>query len=849
MKSEQINSYTEIKQKTDRDVRQLGILVSESYETESTDQQTVINLNMSVDINNKKQVWVFIDGQKLVEGATGNYTFTNIVSNVSAQITLNAPLIAGLPIQVYKLGAYQETFPNPSSVTATLLNDVAQPQKMALDGFSSFVKKTFITAPNTTIVNRAQVEAASLKAIAGVERIPFRGITLIRTEFGSAGEPVWELESKDSRVRFVGAGWISSSTTHGNYQTTTSQVDYVELVFYGTGLNLLMGPVASSADFRATIDGGAEGANFIPTTLSSVLNSRNYAQNTIIPVVSNLSLGFHTVKVRAGGANMNLNLHGFEIHNQRTDLAVLAGTAYGGMKQETLGVLSTSAFNTGVVGTRGARVIKYLKDGVISQVVTNVNGASAFTTSADHTNEEITKKINFREFGAGRSDDFSTLSTSSRTSAFTLDDGSTSLMGTAVAIQATVIDKIYNTANGAAITLTFIGTGIDIIRIDTQTGASADTFSYSIDGTIVGTVSGSGTQLQRLEKIASGLPYGTHTFKMTRTSAPTTWDLGITDFIIYQPKKPSIPSGAIEVTDYNVMADYVATASGANGAIGTGVLRKNALREIMASGTWSAPAMDPTNFECGFNHNMTGVGSYMEYSFYGTGVIFTGSYATTQVQNALITIDGASNLSAFSTSIVQGGSGAVFTASTGAISGTVSGNNIMRIQINGLSLGLHKIRVTQNTASGQLYVNGFDVITPIHINSSSFKIGNLSLRDSRAFSPIIDKPNQVDLSKAKAWITFDGINNKILNSFNVSSVLRLSTGLYNYYLDKPFKDVNYTIVTSGNTSEAYVQDSSLIGGKGKNNIQILYRNSSNVPADILNATVLFFGELEDEGEI
>ena len=153
MKSENLNQYLEVKQKTDRDIRQLGVLVSESYEAESTDQQTIINLNMSVDINNKKQVWVFIDGQKLIDG--GNYNFTNIVSSVSSQITLTAPIIAGLAIQVYKLGAYQESFPNPSSVTATLLNDVAQPNKMALAAFQSFVAKTFITAPNTTIINRA----------------------------------------------------------------------------------------------------------------------------------------------------------------------------------------------------------------------------------------------------------------------------------------------------------------------------------------------------------------------------------------------------------------------------------------------------------------------------------------------------------------------------------------------------------------------------------------------------------------------------------------------------------------------------------------------------------------------
>lgn len=297
MKSEQINSYTEIKQKTDRDVRQLGVLVSESYEADSTDQQLVINLNFSVDLSNKKQIWLFIDGQKLVEGSTSNYTFTNVVSNVSAQITLNAPLIAGLPIQAYKLGAYQESFPNPSSVTATLLNDVAQPHKMALDAFQPFVYETSSAPTVTSIINRAPVKNGNLKAIAGVERIMCRSIVQSRTEFGSNGEPVFELDSKESRIRFVGSAWISSNDVNGSKIYSNVIGDSVEVVFYGTGLNMLSF-FAASTDVRATIDAGSEGTNLWATTTSTILNGRNYSQNTVLPVAAGLTLGWHTIKIR-----------------------------------------------------------------------------------------------------------------------------------------------------------------------------------------------------------------------------------------------------------------------------------------------------------------------------------------------------------------------------------------------------------------------------------------------------------------------------------------------------------------------------------------------------------------------
>jgi hypothetical protein len=838
MKSEQINSYTEIKQRTDRDVRQVGVLASDRYETESTASQTVINLPFTVSqtVEAKRAFQLFVDGTLLREGATNDFQFTNILSTVSSQVTLNIPIVASLNIIALKLGGYVDSFPNPSSVTATLLNDVAQPHKMALDAFQPFVKKTFVNAPSTTILNRAQVEAGSLKAIMGVERVPFRSIALSRTEFGSAGEPVFELDNKDSRIRFVGSP-TQLADTNGTRIRLANTNDTVEISFYGTGLNLLSLNFGASLDFRITVDNNPEGSNIVTATQSSILSGRNYNPNQLTTLVSGLTAGQHTVKLRMATSANQLDISGIEILNQRTDLAVLAGTAYSGMKQEVLPALSTAAFNAGVVGTRGARVVKYLKDGVISQAVQEVNAASAFLTSADHTNEEIVRKINFREFGANRADDFS-LGTTTIARGFTLDDGTTTLTGASVGVQTTVVEKIFSSTNGSSITLTFVGTGIDFIRFDTANAASADTFSYSIDGVVVGTISGTGLAQARTEKVASGLPYGTHTFKMSRTSAAALWDVGIVDFIIYQPKKPVLPVGAIEVADYNVIANYVATASGANGAVGTGILRKNALREITPSGAWSAPAIDPVNFECGFNHNMTGIGSYIEYSFYGTGVIFTGSYATTQVQNALIIIDGASNLSAFSTSIVQGGSGAVFTASTGAISGTVSGNNIMRIQINGLSLGLHKIRVTQNTASGQLYVNGFDVITPIHINTN-MKVGSLSLRDTRAFSPIVDKPELIDLSKAKAWVVFDQTNAKILSSFNISQCLQVGTGNTYIYFAKPFKSNSYAAVNSGTTAQVAEV------AKFSNYYFTSLTNSAGTNTNGI-VTTYFFGELERE---
>lgn len=122
-KVEQLNPYLSTKQSTNRDVRQQGVLVSAKYSADSTAGQTVININtftVTQTTEQKRAFTLFIDGTLLSEGATADYTFTSVANGLSSQITLNAPLIAGLDIQAFKIGAYQENFPNASSVTANL---------------------------------------------------------------------------------------------------------------------------------------------------------------------------------------------------------------------------------------------------------------------------------------------------------------------------------------------------------------------------------------------------------------------------------------------------------------------------------------------------------------------------------------------------------------------------------------------------------------------------------------------------------------------------------------------------------------------------------------------------------
>lgn len=809
---EQGNPFLELKQRTNRDVRQLGPIVGQTYgPVESTAAQSVINLSFAVEQTDtaKKQVHLYVDGKLLAEGAGNDYTYIGAVNGQSSQIQLAAPLAAGLNIFAERVGVSIQNFPSPATVQATLNNDVAQPNLMAQAGFQNFIEPKYTDAPFTQIQNRAQVLdlTNSLGAIAGVERIHTKGINLLSNEFGPNGERAYEIDTKDNRIRFIG-NWFQGSDAAGTrILSALNTTDFLEITFYGTGLNILLILNSGTHNFVASVDGGAEGGNLATASYSGILVSRNYSANTILNVTSGLSLGLHTVKIRNNTVSKDINLFGFEILNERTDLAVLLGTAYAGTKREILAAQSDSAFNAGISGIRGARVIKYIKDGVISQTVQEVNPAAAYLASADHANEEIVRRINFREFGANRADDFSTLTTTQSNRAFTLDDGATTLIGggpTGVSVDSATGFIGFRTEGGAGgfWTLTFTGTGLDVFTYVNGGGTLANT-TLVVDGVSQGSITNTWSSGEyKLLKLCSGLPYGTHTIKWSTNGAPAV-SVGFLDFIIHQPKKPAIPANAIEVADYNVTANYVQSSSGAIGFSGTGVVRKNPTRELTYVGSWTAiSGVDPISFESAFNVATTTIGAYVEYIFWGTGIVFNG-LAQVALSNATFSIDGSSDLSSFTTSLVQTSTGNTFNPATGVFTGTPVAQNKFRVSISGLPLGKHVLRVTNNTAATALYSDGLDIITPIHINKSSLKVGNLSLSRNENYQPVkTETVPGLDLSRAKAWVVYDQVNSKILSSYNISAVLSLATGQSRVFFEKPFKNdyvVAASVLSSPNT--------------------------------------------------
>lgn len=647
-----------------------------------------------------------------------------------------------------------------STVVAGLSSANSNPnsQNLVLAPVASQVNLAYIAAPSTTVVNRGTMVDLSkdLMPRMGIERFQTQQIMEVFGEIGPSGETIFKpVNDKFDQVRFGGA-WTNQNNSTGQRADSGSATDFVEISFYGTGLNLLDAnwTGGSYTDHTTLVDGVA-GSNISNSfTGSSILNGRNYSPNRTRGVVAGLSLGLHTVKITAGATG--LSFLGFEVLNESSNIKTSAGTALINGVKRTLAALDSAAYNSGftntygTAGSRGGRVVQYMRaDGTIGKDIQYVNTASATIASASHANEELIRTYSPREFGAARADDFSTNTANGSARAFTLDDGVTSLTANITQLGFSIGGSLDTLRLGGVTnvaTFTFVGTGLDL---DVDLDGGSDTSSVSIDGasTVNFTYTGKGTQ-----KIVSGLPYGTHTAKFTYVSGGG--NLAILKFLVYGPKKPAIPAGALELADYSIMATYVAASLTGSGVAGvtqksTGILSKAATREVVYAGTWTT-GLDVINSSNGWLASSSTASSYIEYTFFGTGAELKTTLQSGQAIGWTVTIDGvAVNTAGGTATLIPGSITGLSISAAGVLSGTAGGSNYNGaiVAVTGLALGKHTIRVTYN--SGMiLYVEGFEVITPIHVHKNSgpyvlqntLSVGSHGIADKRYLGSQIAVP-------------------------------------------------------------------------------------------------------------
>lgn len=708
-----------------------------------------------------------------------------------------------------------------------------------------FLKPKLVAAPFTTIQNRALVQddSQSLKVSLGVERIRFLGLSRMTSERGPSSEPVWAPDSLDSRVRFVGV-WIVNATANGTRLTAANNTtDYLEVTFWGTGLNLVNRLGGGGYDIRATVDGGSESANLTASTYSSLLNNREYPTNQILNIASNLSLGLHTVKIRQA-AGLSLDVYGIEILNEVSSLQVGAGEHFlSGLKvsfptAQTLAY--NSGFESGVLGSKGGRVLLTLDPQKnLKKYLTPTDATQLNLGSASHSNEEVLRRIFWREFGAKRGDDLSDLTGSGAvTRTFTMNDGTTqALVNANITVQTDTngVETLAMNNVVGFISIGFVGTGLDLDLWGWTTSNYSD---IEVDGVSIGASPSLPSNVSRIEKIVSGLPYGYHVVRLKAdavTNAP-----GIRNFILYGPKKPSVPSDEVVLADYNIVANFVANSTAGMDRISTGVIRKLVSREVSYVGAgWNAP-LDLTSLT-GFRFQSGATpGEYVEYVFFGTGFDFRfNGVNTNNSENVTVSVDGSTNLSGFTTSVY--GAGVSFTAATGLLDMGTTAGSTNGLVVSGLSLDFHKVRLTNNSATRFLRVDSFDVITPIHINNIG--VGSLALNSKRKDRPSTLSQEETDLSKAKALLVYDTSAELVRRSYNVAMVRKIGTGVIQIYFKKPFKDNHYVVVTQSAAGESRAD------GPGVNrypsSCRVVSANSAGTSTDA-TLNIAIFGELEDD---
>lgn len=715
------------------------------YTATATTGQTLVTCDFSwpYNLNAGKAIGgvkVFVQGFLWKRGV--EYTEVNLGTTNTNQILVADGFVGGEDIVI--LPAYQAI--DQTAGASTLANQsLASLQSMMAAGSQGFVDQStdMIAVPNTAIVGRAKIPnlANDLRASLGIERIAVQSIMQLQNEFGPNGEPVYAVLNDDrGLIRFVG-GWGQYNDAYGA-RVYAGTAGYIEVVFYGTGLNILSAANTGVDAVLVSYDGGSEtSVNLNLANQSSILAARGYAQNCVVPVITALPLGVHTVKLR-WAAVAGTSYQGFEILNANASglININPGVGYINGQKYVNSAADSIDYRTGVTGARGGRVVRYLNsDGSVGQAFTAVNAAQANLTSADHTNEEVARAYHWREFGAGRADDFSLLPiTGVSNAAFTLDDGTTTLVGSQVASDqmSGKPEGLRVNALGSFITFTFVGTGLDLLMFDNGTGGN-DTYTYSIDGaTPSAWPYTSGSTTLRTQKIVSGLPYGTHTFKLTRGAAAT-WVPEVCKFIVYGPKKPTIPATALELCDYNVMAALVGNSTAGIETISQGVLRKEiSQREaVYVGGGWALPIIYPATAVGGWQAYTGTVGQYVEYTFFGTG--FEKRCYSTPGATFTVQVDGA-----FPAAVTYYGGYNSYTPATGALTANV-GTVASGFRVVGLSLGVHKVKVT--LASGTyLYTEAMDIITPIHSTKSNLyadlqntlPVGSCSLMDSRKTSMV-----------------------------------------------------------------------------------------------------------------
>lgn len=579
----------------------------------------------------------------------------------------------------------------------------------------------------------------------GIERLGFNQKTEVTGETSlTTGRKVYSLREGDDRLRAYGEtgsgmdfyGGLRNNDSGTNYLGVAGGGD-IEIVFYGTGLNYLNTYQDSNErGFDAYLDGVFLATTSIDVDLNTdnVLVNRKYSQNQVYPVVSGLTLGIHTVTIKS---THDMFVAGFEILNEATTVAIPAGSIVDNGKiyttTATTDDLTTFAaeYQDGAASgssTKGGHVVRYFDtDGTIKKDINYADSTQLNLGAASHANEEVVKTIWWREFGVGRSDDFTTLNAGGSNTAFTMDDGTTTLVSD-TGVRPSGVGGLEHTGPSHSI-ITFVGTGLDI---DQDIIGSVPTIGIYVDGVSIGALAATSTR-QRL-KLVSGLPFGTHTVKIDVTSVSSNWD--IYNYYVYAPKKPTLTAGQVEIDSTYKMADFSANATAGILFLSEGTIWKSGTREAIYDGGFSGVNIQPARTG-GFEITSATASASIRRSFFGTGFVYRSASNAGNTLTVELDDDGSGfqnlNSTNFPTATTSSYGGLSFSLATQKITQSVltEGSGVI---VNDLPLGMYTVKITNDGAVHNRFA-GFAIITPTYsyknnlLNLSDAVVGSNSLKN------------------------------------------------------------------------------------------------------------------------
>lgn len=136
--------------------------------------------------------------------------------------------------------------------------------------------------------------------------------------------------------------------------------------------------------------------------------------------------------------------------------------------------------------------------------------------------------------------------------------------------------------------------------------------------------------------------------------------------------------------------------------------------------------------------------------------------------------------------IVAGGGGGGAGIDTGVRALSANWQNAYLNQTNYLPLSGGTL--TGNiSASGIIYSQG-GTIKPLS------GVGGIVVNNNSTNVTVISADSSVSAGSVKAWVNYNGVSNTINSNYNVSSVTKISTGIYTINFLTPMVDTNYATV-------------------------------------------------------